>query len=721
VAKRTFYDQWYRIGDLRIGLRRSVLVRKHTFRDEPWYVYYDPAHNGYFRARPETHEVIKRFTPDRTLREIWHDLVADTPKTAPGQEDFFDIVTALYRGNLLHVEGSVDEARLLDRAVTKKKKPLAQKVSQLLFFRIPLWDPEPFLERNRTAIDRFYSAPVVALVAAITLWAGYVFVLNADRAFAQSQGILQANNLVWLFLATFTSHFLHEISHAALCKHFGGHVRTMGVMLLIFTPLPYADVTASWSFRDPLKRAMVGAAGMYIDLLVCALATLFWAYSPPGMANEMALNLMFVTAAYTFVFNANPLMRFDGHYILSDLVAIPNLHQTAQRQFEAVARRLALGDPVPVRARVSPRRRAFLLVFFVAAWVYRTLVMFGIVIFVADQYYGLGLVGAAAIAYNAFVQPLIKVVKPLFNRSFMARHRTPVTRILLVVGAIAAGLFLVPVPDARRLEGVIEAVQRTTLVAGVEGEIVALPERSGLQIAAGQDILRLVNPDLTDQQAEIEAGFASNAARETQARANGGFALAAIEQERQELEHRRAENALDRARLMQVAPHAGIWVLGKRAFHPGNWVSKGEPVGTLVNQGELKFLGILPQESAYGIGTLTPERVAIRIEGQRDIEIAVSALSIVPRSQKDLPSAALSPLGGGGTSVAADDTSRLQSVERFFLFSATLAAPDVATLTASTAVFDGRTGWLRMDLPPRPLATQGWERLRQFFQQRYKL
>ena len=180
-------------------------------------------------------------------------MVRTTPETAPGQEDFFDIVTALYRGNLLHVEGSVDEARILDRAASKKKKPLAQRVSQLMFFRIPLWDPEPFLVRHRRAFDVIYSAPVVAIVIALLLWASYVFAVNAERAFDQSRGILQAGNLAGLFLATFATHALHELSHAALCKRFGGHVRQMGVMFLILTPLPYADVTASWSFRDPVE------------------------------------------------------------------------------------------------------------------------------------------------------------------------------------------------------------------------------------------------------------------------------------------------------------------------------------------------------------------------------------------------------------------------------------------------------------------------------------
>ena len=716
MARRTFYDQWYRIGDLRIGLRQSVVVRVHSFRADRWYVYYDPGLNGFYRARPEAHDVIRRLTPDRTLREIWQEMVRLSPRTAPGQEDFFDIVTALYRGNLLHVEGSVDETRILDRAAAKKKKPFAQKVSQLLFFRVPLWDPEPFLHRNRHLFDLVFSRPVFGVVVLLWLWAGYTFVLNADRVFAQSSGILQPGNLVWLFLATFATHALHEISHAALCKRFGGHVRQMGVMFLIFAPLPYADVTASWSFRDPWQRAMVGAAGMYADMVVCALATLFWAHSPPGFANEIALNLMFVTFVYTFVFNINPLMRFDGHYILSDVIGIPNLHQTSQRQWESEARRLLLAEPLPVRMQASVRRRAFLVAFFGIAWVYRTMVMIGIVIFVADQYYGLGLIGAAAIAYSSFIHPLFKLVKPLTDRTFMARHRTPVRRILAVVALVLGVLLLVPVPESRRLEGVIEAERRTVIVAPVEGEILFLPERSGAWVVAGEPLVSLGNPDLQDRAAEIAAGLRSNQARETQARAGGGLTLAALAQERQELENRQAENAQDQARLSQAAPHSGVWVLGRQVFHPGNWVSRGQTLGTVVDETRLKFLGVLPQAAAYGIGTLTSDHVSLRIEGARGAEQAVLSLNIVPWSQKDLPSASLSPVGGGGTAVDASQPDRLQSVERFFLFTAILDRPSLPG-----EVWDGRTAWLRMDLPPRPLAVQGWDRLRQFFQQRYKL
>jgi putative peptide zinc metalloprotease protein len=100
-------------------------------------------------------------------------------------------------------------------------------------------------------------------------------------------------------------------------------------MLLLFTPLPYVDLSSSWTFRDRFKRAWVGSAGMVTDFFVGAVATIVWAYSPPGLVNELAYNLMFSTAIYTLLFNINPLMRFDGYYVFADLIGIPNLHEAA--------------------------------------------------------------------------------------------------------------------------------------------------------------------------------------------------------------------------------------------------------------------------------------------------------------------------------------------------------------------------------------------------------
>lgn len=678
-------------------------------------MYHEPVHGGFFRARPETHMIISRLSPDQTLGQVWEQVVADSPSSAPGQEEFFDLVSSLYKANLLFVEGPVSETRLLDRSLKKKKKPIAARVSELFFLKVPLWYPDPFLTRNLPIIDRVFSTPILILFIILTCMAGYVFIGESDRAFDQTGSILEPSNILFLFLATFITHIFHEMAHAALCRYYGGSVRAMGVMFLIFTPLPYADVTSSWQLRNQWHRAAIGAAGMASDMVFCSLATVYWVYSPPGLSNSLALNIMFTTLIYTFVFNVNPLMRFDGYYILSDLIGVPNLHQRSKESFDAFWRKIVLSEPEKKREEASLRRKLFLNVFFVTSFVYRTAVSLGIVLFLADQYFGLGLIGAAAIAYNTFGKPAVQAGKTLMNPYFRSRNRKPLRFIGL--GACITALFFAffPIPEYRILEGVVEADTKSQLYTPVEGKIVDLPV-AGMAVGAGDVLFLMSNPELDAEKRELEAKLLNVRLRAAQAVSDGGQGLAALEREMSSLQARIEDIDQRQAALVIVASQSGVWSPPeKEAPARGQWVARGHRLGEVVAFDQLRFRGMLTQEVAYGLSSLTVEKVSVRATGDVGTEREVSSLVILPYSSKDLPSVALTPLSGGTTAVAQSDTGDLAAIERFFLIDAMLVP------SREGKMVDGRTAWMRMQLPHRPLLSQWLDRLSQFLQQRYKL
>lgn len=721
MAKRTFFDQWYRLANLRVGLRHSLSVRQTRYRDEVWYVYHEPVYNGFFRARPDTHALLAHITPERTLAEIWRKAVEENPEVAPGQEEFFELISSLYRSNLIYVEGAVSESRLLERSFAKKKKPVANRVSELFFLKIPLWDPDPFLTRYKSVVDFVFSPKVLWGVAALMLSALIVFALNADRAFAQGGGILQPANLFALFMATFVTHIFHEMAHAALCKKLGGDVRNMGVMLLLFAPLPYADVTASWLMRNANHRAAIGAAGMFSDMAFCSLATWIWAFSPPGAINELALNVMFTTAVYTFVFNINPLMRFDGYYILSDLLRIPNLHQVSKAQFSAWWRSWMLDEPVKPGDVVSPRRRLFLAVFFVTSFVYRNVISFGIILFLADQYFGLGLIGAAAMAYTSFIKPLAGGWREVSSPYFRARHKNLLRRVLIGVAVFVGFLVFVPVPDFRRVQGVAEAASRTPIYAEVEGELISIGASNGTFVAQGAALFVMDNPDLASQQLQTAAKIAAAKARLGLTNAEGGQALGAVQRELASLQVELTDIERRRAALVITAPRAGIWVSSAQSsWMEGNLVMRGMRLGEVVDEATLRFRGIVPQAAAYGLGSVTADRASVRVVGDLAQRRSLTALSVIPYSSKDLPSQSLTPLGGGDVSVTQTDSQDLQTVERYFLVNAVLAQTALENGQDLLAM-DGRSAWLRMRLTARPLLAQWTDGVAQFLQARYKL
>lgn len=655
-------------------------------------------------------------TPLRRLNEIWRSYADKSPKTAPGQQDFFELISALYRANLIYIEGGVSETQLLERGLEKKKKPLPARISELLFLRIPLWDPEPFLKRNIAKIRLIYSWPAVLFVALIVAWAGVEYALNADRALSQSGKILQLGNLIPLYLAIFITHFLHEMSHAALTKYFGGHVRTMGVMLMMLTPLPYADLTAAWSFRNKWHRAAVGAAGMYADLFACAIATILWSYSPPGAVNEIALNLMFVTAVYTFVFNANPLMRFDGFYILADLIGIPNLHTVAKAQMSSVFRAVFLGAQVNPSDVISPRRRLFLVSFFVVSNIYRIMVMVGMVLFVADQYFGFGLLVACAMAYSTFVEPILKAIKPLKSPHFLRKHRRNLSASFALVILVILGVFFLPVPDYRRLDGVVEAAHLARVFVPVTGQVVQVPLRSGDRVAKGCVVAVLENAELILQKQGMLARLQGADARLTQGISQDSSETAAIEEEIATL--RESLTALDQQMQDMTirTPQDGVWISTQLTGQIGNWISRGAEIGKVVDDRSYVFQGVLRQETADGLGGVAPTDMSVKIEGARSLTFGVSQVQILPYSRKDLPSVALSPLAGGANAISTEDPKTAKAVERFFLLTAAVQGGGEITVD-----MNGRSGWLRLSLPPKPIAQQALRSLQQFFQRRYKL
>jgi putative peptide zinc metalloprotease protein len=716
---RTFSDQWYRISGLRLALRPGLSVRLHHYRGEPWYVLRDRAHNGFFRANPATYRFLNRLDVASTLDEIWRTAVNEAPQETPGQEEVFELVAALYKANLVHVEGGVDEARIVERFEAKQRKPFAARLSELLFMRIPLCDPDPWLTRRQGFIDRLISWPVALLALALVAWAGIELALAGPRAWTQAQDILQFDNLLLLYAATLVSHLLHEFGHASACKRFGGEVRQLGMMLLMFTPLPYVDLSASWSMRNRWQRVLVGGAGMVVDLVVGAVATLVWAWSPPGVVNELAFNLMFTTVIYTVVFNINPLMRFDGYYMLADWLEIPNLHQQAQQQFQRWWRVHVLRSPGPEGSPMSDRRRHGLVAFFLVSNAYRLMVMGGIVLFVADQYLGVGLLVAAALLVTNFLMPLQRLLRPLSQPLFRFQHQ----RLLRWAGGalvlLLAALLLVPVPDSRVLDGVVEASHNSRIHTDSGGIVQRVAATPGQWVEVGTLLVELSNPELESELLAVQAQRRQAEAQEARALSEGGVDLDPVRERLRTLDGLRRELMRQRDALLVKAPHAGIWVAPETAHRSGSWVARGAELGTVVDEREHVFKGVLRQEAALALTALEPGTARVRIEGERARLRDVTRLTLLPHSQSTLPSAALTPLAGGTVPVLRSDNNMTHAAESFFLLRAELAPEAPAADGSGAALRHGRSSWIRIELPASPLAAQGWTWLRQYVQRRY--
>ncbi|MGN7614622.1 peptidase M50, partial [Magnetococcales bacterium HHB-1] len=408
----------------------------------------DPFNNQFFRIRPEAYRFVARLKRDQTVEEVWEACIKESPDDAPGQEEVIQLLSQLYFANLLYYSSSPETDKLFERYKKRKKKEVQSKLVSFMFLRIPLIDPDAFLNKIAPLIRMIFS-PIGAIIwVLMALIAGKTVIDHFDQVVQQAEGVLAPENLFYLYLGLVIVKILHEFGHAALCKRFGGEVHTMGVMLILLSPLPYMDASASWGFRKPWKRAMVGAAGMIVEVLVASIAVLVWANTGQGVVHSLAYNMMFVASVSTVLFNANPLLRFDGYYILSDILDIPNLSKRSNMQLRHVVEKYLFGWRASQSAAETKKSAWILSSFGLLSGIYRIIIFGGILLFVADKYLLLGLFMAVSGLFFWLVMPLGRLIIYLFSSPRLERTRMRAWSVtLLFLGGLAVILAFVPVAN----------------------------------------------------------------------------------------------------------------------------------------------------------------------------------------------------------------------------------------------------------------------------------
>ena len=455
---------------------------------------------------------------------------------------------------------------------------------------------------------------------------------------------------------------------------------------------------------------------MIVELFIAAIAAFVWVNTGQGVVHSLAYNMMFVASVSTLVFNLNPLLRFDGYYILSDLLDIPNLHQKAVQQLKHGIERYGFG----VRQSESPsltRTEAGLLgTFGVASGVYRIFVFGSILLLVADRYLLLGLLMAAVCFISWVSVPIGKLLIYLASSPRLSRNRT---RAVTVCSGTLAVLFLVlntvPVPSHFRAPGVIQAGEWSVVLNESPGSVDALLAEPGHSVVAGQPLVRLTNHELDLELQATRAKLLEAEARLRQALQEATPDLKPLRLLADSVTARVRRLEADQSSLTVRARHDGIWVAPKVQEAIGRWTPRGTDLGMLVNPSSFEFLAPVAQadgDTVFGRRLLGAE---VRLFGRSGEGIAIPRWSVIPAERERLPSPALGWAAGGEVPVVASDPQGQTTREPFFEVRAQVDAG------ASAAVLRGRSGKIRFDLDPEPLLPRWIRRVRQLLQKRYQL
>jgi len=714
----TFSPMWHRVRALKPRLRPHVQITRQHYRGRRWHVVHDPTSNQFYRLNPIAHEMVGLLDGRRTVEEVWTISLERHGDAAPTQGEVVELMAQLSNANLLSADTTPETEQLLRRGQDRLRKKIAQQAIGIMYFRVRLFNPdrlitwlEPIVRPliNRWGLMLWIAWVVAALVA---LWPEW------DQLSSEFERTIAPSNWGWLIVVFVVTKAIHEFGHGVICKRFGGQVPELGIMLLVLFPAPYVDASACWAFPSKWKRIAVGAGGMIFELATAAAAAWAWKLTMDRsdlLVHKLAYNAMFTASISTLLFNANPLMRFDGYYILSDLIEAPNLMQRSMNMIKHLFKRFMYGLKNDKAPTTIPTERAILIVYGLAALAYRVFLFFSITLFVMGKMFAIGLLLAVWTAGVWFVMPTGKFVHWLATGPNLSESRSrAIGTSIVAIAAVVLAVGAIPMPDSRIAPGVVQSASETGVFFGSDGFVEEVHKRPGDRVRAGEEIARLSSPDLLAQvrfeESELRRMESVMRASRMESPAAANVAEDRVEAQKQKL--RQLEARVER--LSVVAPHDGVVVGQDPARLIGAYVERGQPLCQVTDTERVRIAASLSTVEAAPVLEVGEDGVPVEVRRLAEPGVVHGGvIDLLEPADRILPHPSFGPAGGGTMQMDPQDQQGLLARD-----------PQFTALIEITGDWRGAPGErvrVCFVLPPQPLLHQWYGRLHRLVQGRVKL
>ncbi|WP_044254226.1 site-2 protease family protein [Rhodopirellula sp. SWK7] len=551
-----------------LGLKAVRVSHRHTASVNV----HDPVAGRYHRLREDEFFLLCRLDGECSLNDLRDEYLVRYPNRRVTPAQINALLFRFHESGLTVSRSAGQGVSLLQRSDRERRKRWLSVASQWLFVRFPGVDPSPVMRWINPFARPLLSTVGVTIAACFVVVSLVAVIVHRERYVSElpaaSEWLTMQNTLILAFVIGLTK-VAHEFGHAAVSERFGARCQTIGPMLLVFTPALYCDTSQSWMLASRWKRAAVALAGIATEVLIASVAVWVWLSTAAGGVHTVASHVIAVCGISTLFFNANPLLRYDGYYLLSDLTDVPNLGTRANRRLTGLLRRVCLGvvDDRPTLERADGS--TWLLVYAIAAFAYRWLLMFTIIGFIwyALRPHGLEVIGqfAAVMAImTMLVAGLVPLQKFLSNPSM--RRKIKMSRLVMtaiVVGSIVAcGFIELPRSVVAQSRMVPHDETRVYVVSG--GGLVEMAARPGDRVEKGELLARLVNPSfalkLIDAEGRLEQQtFRIESLRKSQALVpEAAEHLAAAEETLDQLHNEVAAIEKKIAALSITAPRSGV-------------------------------------------------------------------------------------------------------------------------------------------------------------------
>ncbi|MFV2067725.1 MAG: HlyD family efflux transporter periplasmic adaptor subunit [Pirellulales bacterium] len=637
------------LGQTRLSLRRDLRCVPRIERGRPYYVLEDGIHSKYYRIGVREYAFLLALDGERTVQEAICEAARAMPHGAVSQQQATAICKWLVDHQLVHTRGSNATSAASDRKekVKEKRRPGRWNI---LWMRIPLAHPHRLLTWLVPRVGWFFSPLFLAVRAVAVVAAGAYLWTHWHSLVASAMQIVAIEKWAWLTICWLGLKLLHELAHGIVCNRYGGTVREAGVLLILFAPLAYVDVSVAWRFRSKWQRIHVAAAGIAMELTLAAIATLVWAMTESGLTHDLALNVLVMASLTTIVVNANPLMRFDGYFILADLLEIPNLYGIAKQRLCNLASRLFLGVTMPI---AEWRNHGWLLTLYgVATLAWRMMVMASLLVAAALLFPGAEVFVVTAGVWFFGLFPAWRFARYLAEgNAWGAPNRV---RFLITSGALTAGilvtLFAVPWPMPVRAPALVEDRAPSIVRAGSDGFVRELAVHAGQPVVTGQVLAVLDNPSLRVELADRRLAIEQTKWRCRSYRRKGQ--MAAYQAEKKTL-----DALLQQTRQLQAevdalvlrAPTSGR-VVGRRLEATiGTYLRAGDSLLVISRVAEKDARISIAEEDLQAFSASVGRSIRLRIAGFGTLDGQL--VRVLPRASRRPPHRSLIASAGGTLTV----------------------------------------------------------------------
>ena len=593
--------------------------------------------------------------------------------------------------HLLETNGATNTDRLCQAANAKEKQRMVGWLNPVSF-RIDLWNPDRALTKITPWFKFLFSWWMVAIWAASGLFAYSLVKADYDRFQAAASGILSNDRWLWLLVVWVVLKVIHEAAHGVACKKYGGEVPQAGMLVLLLAPLAYVNVTSSWRFASSRKRMVVSAAGMYVELFVAFAAAAVWYYSSSQFVADLAYNVIVMAGVSTVLFNANPLLRFDGYYLLSDALGIVNLYGKGQRWFGDRARSVLFGFPID--KNICPQSELRLVAIYgVCSFVWRILLSASLLLVASTLLEGVGLILAA-------IGGVFWVAMPVWQNVIKVRQvasTTPVNRRRVTFVSVCGLLFLVgafylfQAPASTRAPAIVQFKEEQAIRSAADGFVSMIYVSDGQTVKCGEPLIDIQNDQLLQQLNSLRQAVD---VAQIQARIHGRRAERSLEQTElanvKSLNEQIEEMKTRVQRLQVVAPFDGVVFQRGLGNQLGNFVKQGDVLLHFANPSKKQIMVSIDQEQIRSVRGNEDQVVRFTFPGCKMVSAKFN--SVEPRASEIPIDPSLTAAAGGPLMVRPSGQAQAGSEAEHVLVSPRFTAKCELMDESSSELAVGRRG-----------------------------